>query len=617
MNQIANPNIETTELEKVVIRFAGDSGDGMQLTGNQFTGTAANDGNDVVTLPDFPSEIRAPAGTISGVSGFQVQFGNQKVNTPGDFPDVLIAMNPAALKNNVKDVTRDGLIIVDMDSFNEKSIAKAKYETDPLSPESLMHKKVIKAPITSQTLKALEGFDKMTKKEKERCKNFFTLGVLYWLYDRKIDYTEHWVNRKFAKKPHLAEANIKVLKEGMIFAQNSGLFQSRYKIPQAPLPAGTYRSLTGNEATGLGLLAAAERAGLKLFLGSYPITPATEILQELAQHKNFGAITLQAEDEIAGICTALGAAYGGAFACTTTSGPGLALKSEAMGLAVITELPLVIVNVQRGGPSTGLPTKTEQADLLQAMYGRNGESPIPILAAKSPADCFYQAFEAGRIALKYMTPVILLTDGYLGNGSEAFRIPDVNELPDLTVKFRTDPENYLPYKRDPKTLAREWVRPGTPGLAHRLGGLEKDALTGCVSHDPDNHNHMVRTRAAKVDGIVNDIPELEIFGDKDGGEVLIVGWGSTYGQIRNKVNKYRKEGKSVSQAHFTHIFPFPKNTLEVFKKFKHVVVAEINLGQLNKLLRSTYIIDTISLTKIQGKPFTENEIEVVVDDLLK
>jgi len=613
-----NDTLQMQELDRVVIRFSGDSGDGMQLTGNQFTGSSAQLGNDVVTLPDFPAEIRAPAGTVAGVSGFQLQFGNTKVNTPGDFPDVLVAMNPAALISNVKDLSVHGFAIVDADAFDERGIKKAGYAegVDPFSKEQTFGRNVIAAPITSQTMAALTEFTDMKRKAKERCKNFFTLGILYFLYDRSPDYTLSWLKVKFAKKPEIAEANIRALNEGMIYARNSGLFQSQYKIHSAPIQPGTYKSLTGNEATGLGLVAAAERAGLKLFLGSYPITPATTILEEVAEHKNFDVKAIQMEDEIAGICSAIGGAWAGDLATTTTSGPGIALKGEAMGLAMILELPLVIVNVQRGGPSTGLPTKTEQSDLMQAMYGRNGESPIPIVAAKSPAHCFDMAIEASRIALKYMTPVILLTDGYVGNGAEAFRIPDVNDLPDLTVKFRTDPEGYQSYARDPETLARDWVKPGTPGLANRIGGLEKDALTGAVSHDPENHDVMVRTRLKKVQGIQNDIADLEIIGDQDGGEILVVGWGSTYGAINNKVKKYRSEGKPVSQAHFDHIFPFPKNTLEVLSKFKKIVVAEMNLGQLNSLLRAEYTVETIALTKIQGKPFTEDEIAAVVDQHL-
>ncbi len=617
INETMNDTIKIQELDQVVIRFSGDSGDGMQLTGLQFTGASAVHGNDVVTLPDFPAEIRAPAGTISGISGFQVQFGSKKVNTPGDFPDVLVAMNPAGLLANIKDLKRDGFAIIDRDTFTAANIKKAGYaeEVDPLSPEASLHKKIIAAPITSQTMAALSDFE-MDKKSKERCKNFFTLGILFWLYDLSPQYTTDWLKVKFGKKPILAEANIKTMTEGMLYAQNSGFFQSQYRVNSAPTVPGTYRSLTGNEAAGIGLVAAAHLAGLKLFLGSYPITPATTILEEVAKHKNHDVKAIQMEDEIAGICSSIGAAWAGDLAVTTTSGPGVALKGEAMGLAVITEIPLVIVNVQRGGPSTGLPTKTEQSDLLQAMYGRNGESPMPVIAAKSPADCFWQAIEACRLALKYMTPVMLLTDGYLGNGSESFRIPDESELPKLTHTMVSDPEGYFPYNRDPETLARGWVKPGTPGMRNRIGGLEKDALTGAVSHDPDNHDTMVRTRQKKIDNIANDIPDLEVLQSKDGNEVLVIGWGSTYGSIRNRVAKYQKQGKPVSHAHFTHISPFPKNTLEVLRKYKKLVVAEMNLGQLSKLLAAEFPVEVIPLTKIQGRPFTEEEIELVVDTLL-
>ena len=612
-----NEPLKIQELDKVVIRFSGDSGDGMQLTGNQFTGASAQRGNDVVTLPDFPAEIRATPGTIPGISGFQMQFGDHAVNTPGDFPDVLVAMNPAALRANIKDVKKDGFVITDADTYTEAMIKKAGYadDVDPLDKEHVLHKSVIAAPITSQTIETLKDFD-IDKKSKARCKNFFTLGILFWLYDVSPAFTIEWLKGKFSgKKAMLADMNIKVLNEGMLYAQNSGHFQSQYRVQPAVLKPGTYRSVTGNEACGLGLVAAAELAGLDLFLGSYPITPATTVLEEVALHKNHNVKAVQMEDEIAGVCSAIGAAWAGYFACTNTSGPGVALKGEALGLAVITEIPLVVVNVQRGGPSTGLPTKTEQSDLMQAMYGRNGESPMPVLAAKSPADCFYQAIEASRIALKYMTPVMLLTDGYLGNGAEPFLIPDEKDLPNLKVTQRTDPKGYQSYARDPKTLAREWVKPGTPGMANRVGGLEKD-ITGAISHDPENHDEMVRIRAKKVQNIENDIPDLEVLQSSAGDDILIIGWGSTYGSIRNSVDKYQKEGKAVSQAHFTHIFPFPKNTGEVLKKYKKIVVAEMNLGQLSALLRATYLVETIPLTKIQGSPFTEKEISDVIDTLI-
>ena len=611
-----NEPLKIQELDKVVIRFSGDSGDGMQLTGNQFTDASAQAGNDVVTLPDFPAEIRATPGTIPGISGFQMQFGDHAVNTPGDFPDVLIAMNPAALRANLKDVKIDGFIITDADQYTDAMIKKAGYadDVDPLSPDETMGKTIYAAPITSQTIETLKDFD-IDKKSKARCKNFFTLGVLFWLYDINPEHTTSWLKNKFAKKPILADMNIKVLKEGMIYAQNSGHFQSQYKVNPAVLKPGTYRSVTGNEACGLGLVVAAELAELDLFIGSYPITPATTVLEEIAKHKNHNVKAVQMEDEIAGICSSIGAAWAGYFSCTNTSGPGVALKGEALGLAVITEIPLIVVNVQRGGPSTGLPTKTEQSDLMQAMYGRNGEAPMPVIAAKSPADCFHMAIEASRLALKYMTPVMLLTDGYLGNGAEPFLIPDEKDLPVLKVTQRTDPKGYQSYARDPKTLAREWVKPGTPGMANRVGGLEKD-ITGAISHDPANHDKMVRLREQKVRNIENDIPDLEVLESPHGNDVLILGWGSTYGSIRNSVDKYQSEGKAVSQAHFSHIFPFPKNTEDVLKKFKKIVVAEMNLGQLSKLIRAEYVIETIPLCKIEGKPFTEKEISDVIDTLI-
>lgn len=608
--------VKENRLDNVVIRFAGDSGDGMQLTGTQFAAAVAQEGNEIVTLPDFPSEIRAPAGTTSGVSGFQVNFGGGSVYTPGDHVDVLVAMNPAALKVNIDSLAKDGFAIIDKDAFSHKAIEKAGYESNPLTDGSLDDIKIYDLPITSQTLDVLSK-SPIPRRDRARCKNFFTLGILLWLHDQEPKYTISHINSKFKKKPDIAEANISVLQEGIAYARNSGLVQSRYKVSEGTLPAGTYRNISGNQAIAMGLAVAAGRADLNLFLGSYPITPATDILHELAVFKNFGVKTFQAEDEIAGICSAIGAAFAGAMAVTTTSGPGMSLKAEALGLAAISELPLVVVNVQRGGPSTGLPTKTEQSDLLQAMYGRHGECPIPVLASKTPADCFYQAIEAARIALKYMTPVILLSDGYLGNGSEPFLIPDIESLPDLSLlKREIDPEGFFPYRRDEETLARDWAIPGMPGLQHRIGGLEKDYETGAVCHDPENHKKMSMIREEKVARIANDIPALEIYGDQGGGEVLICSWGSTYGAMRGKVEKYRAVGKSVSHAHFTHLNPFPKNTAEVLKKFKKVVVAEMNLGQLDLLLRSKFLIDTIPLTKIKGKPFKEKEIAAVVDALV-
>lgn len=606
---------QTEELSRVVIKFTGDSGDGMQLTGNQYTLASASFGHDVATFPDYPSEIRAPAGTVSGVSGFLMQFGDTKVNSPGDFPDVLVAMNPAALMKESANVKRGGIIITDIDAYNDKNLEKAGYTSDPFEAPELQDRKVFKVPATTQTVAALERFD-VSKKDKEKCKNFFILGILFWLYDLSKEHNIEWMKAKWKTKPQLVEMNEAAIDEGMTYAQNTSMFQNRYSVKAADLPAGTYRNITGNDATALGLITAAELSKTDFFLGTYPITPATDILHELSKHKQFKAKTHQAEDEIAGICSAIGAAYAGNFAATTTSGPGMALKAEAMGLAVITEVPLVIVNVQRGGPSTGLPTKTEQADLLQAMYCRNGEAPIPIVAAKSPSDCFHQTLEASRIALKYMTPVILLTDGYIGQGSDPFRVPELSELPKIEAKYRTEPGEYLPYKRDEKTLAREWVKPGTPGLAHRLGGLEKDFLTGAVSHDAKNHQKMVDIRREKVLNIANDIADLEIHGDQNGGDILIVGWGSTYGSIRNTVDKYRAAGKSVSQAHFTHIFPFPKNTEEVLKKFKTVVVTEMNGGQLKELIAADFDIHLESINKVEGNPFREDEITAVIDQFL-
>ncbi len=608
--------VKESGFENVVIRFAGDSGDGMQLTGTQFAAAVAQEGNEIVTMPDFPSEIRAPAGTTAGVSGFQVNFGKSNVRTPGDFVDVLVAMNPAALKVNVAVLDKGGAIIVDTDAFNAKNLEKAGYESNPLEDGSLEDLEVYALPITSQTLEALKD-SALSKKDRGRCKNFFTLGILLWLHDQEPDYSIDYIKSKFARKPDIADANITVLEEGIAYARNKGVPQAQFKLSDKRLAPGEYRNLSGNKAVALGLAAAADLIGLNLYLGSYPITPATEILQELAVLKNYGVKTFQAEDEIAGICSAIGASFAGALAVTNTSGPGMSLKSEALGLAVISELPLVVVNVQRGGPSTGLPTKTEQSDLLQAMYGRHGECPMPVVSASTPGDCFYQAIEAARLAVKYMTPVILLTDGYLGNGSEPFLVPKVDELPDLSgLKREVEPEGFSPYRRDEKTLARDWAVPGMPGMQHRIGGLEKDYVDGSVSHDPVNHEKMSLIRQEKVDRIADDIPDLEIFGDQDGGEVGIFSWGSTFGAIRGKVEKYRAEGKSISHIHFTHMNPMPKNTAEVIAKFKKVVVAEMNLGQLDQILRAKYLVDSIPLTKIQGKPFREDEIANVIDKLL-
>jgi len=600
-------------LTSVTVRFAGDSGDGMQLTGSQFSDTTAFIGNDLNTLPDYPAEIRAPAGTIYGVSGFQLSFGSDDVNTPGDLPDVLVAMNPAALRKNLKEIKQGGVIIVNSDAFDQKNLKLANFDTSPLEDDTLSGYDLHQVPISSLTVNALEGLP-LSPKEVARCKNFFALGLMYWLYDRPLKNTEEWIKDKFKNKPEYVEANTKALQAGHKFGEMTEVFTTRYKVEAAKLPKGIYRNISGNEATALGFLTASVKSGLPLFLGSYPITPASEILQYLSSYKNFGVKTVQAEDEIAGITSAIGASFAGHLALTTTSGPGLSLKSEAIGLAVMTELPLVIVNVQRGGPSTGLPTKTEQADLFQAMYGRNGEAPVCVLAARTPRDCFYMAIEASRIALKYMTPVILLTDGYLGNGSEPWRIPNVNELPDISVKFRTDPERFYPYLRD-DNLARPWAIPGTPGLEHRIGGLEKADVYGTVNYDPDNHDRMVKLRTEKVKRIANDIPDLEVDGDENG-DLLVLGWGGTYGSIKDAVNKARKSGLRVSQAHLRYLNPLPKNTGLILKKFKKILIPEINLGQLAHIIRSEFLIPVEQLNLVRGLPLKVNDILEKINSLL-
>ncbi|MCW8812042.1 MAG: 2-oxoacid:acceptor oxidoreductase subunit alpha [Chlorobium sp.] len=592
-------------LTSVTVRFAGDSGDGMQLTGSQFSDTTAWLGNDLNTLPDYPAEIRAPAGTLYGVSGFQLHFGSEDVHTPGDIPDVLVAMNPAALKKNLKELRKDGVLILNSDSFDQKNLNLAHYESNPLQDGTLSGYELHRVPITSLTANALEGLP-LSPKEVSRCKNFFALGLMYWLYDRPIKNTEDWIKEKFSKKPEYIEANTKALQAGYNFGEMTEIFTTRYKVEPAKLPKGIYRNISGNEATALGFLTASVKSGLPLFLGSYPITPASEILQYLSSYKNFGVKTVQAEDEIAGISSAIGASFTGHLAITTTSGPGLALKTEAIGLAVMTELPLVVIDVQRGGPSTGLPTKTEQADLLQAVYGRNGEAPVCVLAARTPRDCFYMAIEASRIALKYMTPVILLTDGYLGNGSEPWRVPHTSEIPDISVKFRTDPEGFYPYLRD-KNLARPWAIPGTPGLEHRIGGLEKSDIYGNVSYDPENHDKMVKLRTEKIKNIANDIPDLKVDGDEKG-DLLVLGWGSTYGSIKDAVIKARNSGLTLSQAHLRYVNPLPKNTESVLRNFKKILIPEINLGQLARLIRSEYLIPVEQLNLVRGLPLKVNDI---------
>ncbi len=596
---------EVQQLNEVTVRFAGDSGDGMQLTGSQFSETTAFVGNDLNTLPDYPAEIRAPIGTVYGVSGFQLHFSSEDIHTPGDSPDVLVAMNPAALKKNLSEVKKNGILILNSDAFDLKNLKLAGYSTNPLDDDTLEGYIVFKVPISKLTEKALED-TKLSNKDVARCKNFFALGLMYWLYNRPIENTIKWIEEKFKKKPEYVEANTLALRAGYNFGDITEAFTTRYSVEPAKLPKGTYRNISGNEATALGFLAASVRSGLPLYLGSYPITPASEILQYLSSYKNFGVKTFQAEDEIAGIVSAIGASYAGNLAITSTSGPGLALKTEALGLAVMTELPLVVIDVQRGGPSTGLPTKTEQADLLQAVVGRNGESPVAVLAAKTPRDCFYLAIEASRIAIKYMTPVILLTDGYIANGTEPWRIPSVDSLPKIDVKFRTEKEGFYPYLRD-EFLARPWAIPGTPDLEHRIGGLEKADIYGTVNYDPDNHNKMIHLRAEKIKNIENDIPLLEVDGEQEG-ELLVIGWGGTYGAIKEAVAKARTLGYKVSQAHFQYVNPFPKNTGEVLKKFKKVLLPEINLGQLAKLLRSEYLVDIIQFNVVRGLPFKVSDI---------
>jgi len=603
------------DLEDVTIRFAGDSGDGMQLAGTQFTTATAMVGNDLSTFPDYPAEIRAPAGTTYGVSGFQIRFGATDILTPGDLCDVLVAMNPAALKVNLKLLRPSGIIIANVDGFTEKNLKLAGYTSNPLEDGSLRQYEVYPINITKLTEATLEDL-KLSPKVVDRTKNFFALGLMFWMFSRPMEPTIEWITKRFAKEPALVEANLRVLRAGYHYGDSTEIFTSRYRVKPAPLPPGKYRNISGNEAVALGLITAAHRAHLQLFLGSYPITPASDILHELSRYRAYDVKTFQAEDEIAGITSAIGASFAGALAATTTSGPGLSLKLEALGLAVMTELPLVVIDVQRGGPSTGLPTKTEQGDLLQAMYGRHGEAPLPVLAARSPADCFDTVFEGARIALKYMTPVIVLTDGYLGNGSEPWRIPNPNDLPDLTPSFSTDPSTFKPYLRDEKTLARPWALPGTPGLEHRIGGLEKKHIDGTISYDPDNHDLMVRLREEKIERIVNDIPPQTVDGDEEG-ELLVVGWGSTYGAIRSAVHRKRSEGKSVSHLHIRYLNPFPRNLGEILYRFKHILVVEINRGQLLKLLRAKYLVPALGYHRVAGLPIPSVNIEQRIDEILR
>lgn len=601
------------EKTRAAVRLAGDSGDGMQLAGSQFTATSAVFGNDVATFPDYPAEIRAPLGTLAGVSGFQVNFSSRDIHTPGDRIDCLVAMNPAALKANLGDLVEGGVLVVNTDEFNESNLSRANYESSPLDGHDLDRYQVYKIPITSQTLEAVKETG-LGPRDAGRCKNFYALGVLYWLYERPLEPTLRWVTNKFGKVPAVARANTLALQAGYNFGETAEMFTVRYRVEPAKLRPGTYRSLTGNQATALGLITAAQLAKKPLFYGSYPITPASEILHELALHKQFDVRVFQAEDEIAAMCSVVGAAFAGALSTTGTSGPGMALKQEAIGLGVMTELPMVIVNVQRGGPSTGLPTKTEQSDLWQAIVGRNGECPLPVLAACSPADCYWSAIEAARIAVRYTTPVILLTDGYLGNGSEPWRIPDDDELEPIPVVHPSDPESFHAYSRD-ENYARPWAIPGTPGLAHRIGGLEKAETTGNVCYVPENHQRMINLRAEKVRRVARDIPDQEVFGESEG-ELLVVSWGGTYGAVRTAIEDARAAGRKVSHVHLRWVFPFPQNLGDILRSFKKVLVCELNMGQLRQLLRAEYLVDAIGLNKVQGRPFMVSEILDKVDEVL-
>jgi 2-oxoglutarate/2-oxoacid ferredoxin oxidoreductase subunit alpha len=596
-------------LDRVIIRFAGDSGDGMQLTGDRFTSETAAFGNDLSTLPDFPAEIRAPAGSLPGVSGFQLHFADHDILTPGDAPDVLVAMNPAALKVNLGDLPRGATLIVNTDAFTSRNLEKAGYSSNPLEDGSLADYQVHAIPLTTLTLEALKDID-LSKKEAERAKNMFALGLMSWLYSRPIEGTVEFMTRKFAARPVLAKANVAAFKAGYHFGETTEAFAVAYEVKPARLPAGTYRRISGNLALSYGLLAASKLSGLPLFLGAYPITPASDILHEMAKHRNFGVRTFQAEDEIAAVGAALGASFGGSLAACTSSGPGVALKAETMGLAVALELPLLVIDIQRGGPSTGLPTKTEQSDLLQVLYGRNGEAPIPVVAAATPSDCFHAVIEGARIALKYRTPVVVLSDGYLANGSEPWRIPDVQTLPDISTEFATEPNHegeFWPYLRDPETLARPWAIPGTPGLEHRIGGLEKADGSGNISYDPENHDRMVHLRAAKVAGIAGDIAPLEV-DHQEGARLLVLGWGSTYGPIGAAVRQVRARGGRVAQAHLRHLNPFPADTGEVLRRYERVLIPEMNLGQLRKLIRGEYLIDAVGYNRVRGLPFKAEEL---------
>ncbi len=616
---------QVTQLDRVVIRFAGDSGDGMQLTGDRFTSDAALFGNDIATLPNFPAEIRAPAGTLPGVSSFQLHFASSDISTPGDRPEVLVAMNPAALKANVRDVRKGGLLIVDTSDFSPRALAKVGYATDPLTDGSLSDYQVVSLDLTGMTVEAVKDFG-LGRKDAGRSKNMFALGLLTWLYGRPTEGTEAFLASKFAAKADIRDANVAAFRAGHAYGETTEAFASRYEVPPAPMVAGQYRQINGNTAMAYGLMVGAAKAGLRLFLGSYPITPASDILHELSKHKTHGVVTYQAEDEIAAVAAAVGASYGGSLGVTSTSGPGLALKQETIGLAVMTELPLVVVDVQRAGPSTGMPTKTEQADLLQAIFGRNGESPVPVLAPQSPADCFDTAIEACRIAIRYRTPVLVLSDGYVANGAEPWPVPDLSTIPATDPAFETAPNatkesgepTHFPYRRDPQTLARAWAIPGTAGLEHRLGGIEKSE-SGGISYDPDNHDRMVRIRAAKVAGIVRDIPDLEVDDPSGAARVLLLGWGSTYGPVRAAVQGIRAQGYDIARAHLRHLNPMPANLGDVLRRYDRVVVPEMNLGQLALLLRAEFLVDVRSYSRVRGLPISNEELAAdviaMIDDV--
>ena len=612
----AGSDEELEEVEAIAIRFAGDSGDGSQLIGSEFANTSAILGNDISTLPDYPAEIRAPAGTLPGVSAFQVHISSEEIFTPGDQPDVLIAMNPAALKTNISDLPHGGLLIVNTDNFTKNNLRKAGYERDPLEDDSLEAYRVCKVPLTSLHKEALAHLDGLTTRQIDMMKNFFALGLVYWIFDRPLEPTIHMLEQKFASRPIIVEGNVTTMKAGYYYGENTEQFQTRYRVARAAVEPGTYRSVTGGQATALGMVTAANKAGHTLFYGSYPITPATSLLEELAALKNFDVRTFQAEDEIAAMGSVIGAAFGGAFAATGTSGPGVELKSEAINLAIVCELPMVIVNFQRGGPSTGLPTKVEQSDLLQCMYGRNGESPIPIIAASTPADCFYAAMEAFRLAVETMSPVFLMCDGYLVFSSEPWLIPNPDDLPTIDVKHWKDAETFQPYSRDPDTLARPWALPGTPGLEHRIGGLAKQDGSGNVSYDPDDHQQMIHIRAAKVARIADRIPEQDVFGP-EWGDLLVLGWGSTYGALRSAVRRAQANGQKVAHAHLRYLNPFPRNLGDLLLKYDKVLVPELNMGQLSHLLDAKFPLKVVSYPKVRGQPFKISEITAKIDEVLK